>query len=160
MSDDNTVDDKEANFAALRAEKEALAEQLAALQPLAVERAVRSAGFDPDTPEGKALTRLSTVDSDADAVRSLAEELGFEAAKPPQLNPTEQAMAQVADRSAQLGSVSVSDSPSTVDDEITGLQAALAAARTAKNWDEAKAIGAQLTKLNSQKLFAQVMSHE
>lgn len=161
MSEENTTEEKtpEQSFAELRAQKEALESEL---RPLKVERAVRDAGFDPSTPEGKALSRLADIEADGEKVKALAEELGFEASKPaPSLNVNETVAATLAARGAEIASVTTSDNPATtVNDEISEVQAALNAARAAKNWDEAKALGQQLTRLNSQKMFAQVMSHE
>ena len=118
------LSDKEINFEKVReqlAEKDA---RLAELEPLAVEKAVRSAGFDPDTPAGKALARLAVPGSDADAVKSLAEELGFEAASRPVLTPTEQAAVQSADGLRDLNSVTSSDEPPTANQAIEEAQAA------------------------------------
>lgn len=160
MSEENTPNSQEENFAALRAQKEALE---AELRPLKVEKAVTSAGFDPTTPEGKALTRLALAESDVDAekVKSLAEELGFDNTPPPapKLNQTEQAMAQLADRQAQLGSVTTPDD-SANRDEIAEVQAALNAARENGDWVATKALSQKLIRLGSGKIFTQVMARD
>lgn len=148
------------NFAALRKEKEALEAQVAELTPLKVAQIVKEAGFDPDTPAGKALSRLATPDSDTEAVRNLAEELGFEAegqSAAPTLTPEEQAFQASENRKSELQSVTTSDEPDTLDDQIAEATAALSAARAAKNWEEARAIGERLTRLNSQKMFNQTL---
>lgn len=166
MSEETTTeemsDDKEQNLAALRAKAEALEAQLAALQPLAVEKAVRSAGFDPDTPAGRALARLTDSSADAETVKSLAAELGFEASTAsPKHEPTkeERAAQEFADRTSRLNSVTTSDTPLDIDGEIAATQSALNAARAAKNWDEVRAVGEQLQQLNIQKMRASVASH-
>jgi hypothetical protein len=114
--------DKEMNFSRLREQKEALEARLAELEPLAVAQAVRSAGFDPDTPEGKALSRLAQAGADAEAVKSLAEELGFEAGtRKPQLNEFQQEQWDAAQRQQALNSITSSDTPPTLESQIAEL---------------------------------------
>lgn len=126
MSDETQVsDDKEQNLAALRAKAEALEAQLAALKPLAVEKTVREAGFDPATPAGKALVRLADESADADAVKALAAELGFETAPPAERHePTqeEKATQAFADKLSQLNSVTTSDTPTDWTNKVYELQ--------------------------------------
>jgi len=119
------LSDKEMNFRKLEARAEAAEARLAELAPLAVEKAVRSAGFDPDTPEGRALTRIAASDADADAVKGLAEELGFEASKSQtQLSPNERAAQEFGNRTADLNSVTTSDEPQSLDQLIAEADAA------------------------------------
>lgn len=163
MSEENTEKtDKDQNFENLRKKAEALEARVAELEPLARAKLVAEAGFAPDTPAGKALSRLAPSDADVDAVRNLAEELGFEAAAPeekkPELSKEERAAQHFADQKADLQSVTTSDEPQTIDDDLAELQAALAKARAAGQWDEARAIGKQLTALGSQKVFSQTMN--
>lgn len=117
------------NFAELRAQKEALE---AELRPLRAEKAVVSAGFDPTTPEGKALTRLALTEADVDAdkVKGLAEELGFEASKPkPALSPNERAAQEFSGRLSDLNSVTTSDDPGNIATQIAALDQQIAQAR-------------------------------
>jgi hypothetical protein len=123
---DNTeeLSDKELNFKALREAKEALESELATLRPLAVKDAIRAAGFDPDKPEGKALARLAET-ADAESVKALAEELGFEVPTlKPELTPTEQAAVAGAQKQAALNSVTTSDGPPSSDQAIAEAEAA------------------------------------
>lgn len=152
--------DKDKNFAALREKVEALEARNSELEPLAREKLVAEAGFGPDTPAGKSLARLAPSDADVDAVKNLAEELGFEAegqAAAPTQTKEEQAFQASADKQSELQSVTQSDEPKTIDDDIAEAQAALNAARAAQNWDEARAIGKRLTQMGAQKVFAQTM---
>lgn len=128
MSEDTITeetDSKQAeNFAALREQKEALE---AELRPLRAEKAVTSAGFDPATPEGKALTRLALAESDVDAdkVKNLAEELGFETPSPKaELSKNERAAQEFAIRAADMEAVTTSDGPSGPDQAIKDAEAA------------------------------------
>jgi hypothetical protein len=126
--------DKELNFAKLRSRAEAAEARLAELEPLAIAHAVRSAGFDPDTPEGKALSRLATAGADADAVKTLAEELGFEAgSKRPQLNEFQQEQWDAAQRQQNLHSFTSPDAPPTVEAQIAELDAQIVQARNDGN---------------------------
>lgn len=167
MSEENNAEmsEKEVNFGKLKeqhaSEVDELKSQLAALQPLAVEKAVRSAGFDPDTPAGRALARLTDASADAETVKNLAAELGFEASSSQKHEPTqnERAAQEFADRTANLNSVSQSDTPVDINDQIAETESALRAARAARKWDEVRAIGEQLMQLNTQKMYASVSSH-
>lgn len=118
------------NFAALRAQKEALE---AELRPLKVEKAVRDAGFDPSTPEGKALSRLAEVDATADTVKNLAAELGFEVRSTVELNPNERAAQEFAARQADLASVTSSDALPDLNQQVA--EAENAAARGEGDWN-------------------------
>ena len=73
-----SVEDKLLNFERLREKNEALEARIAELEPLAVEKAVRDAGYNPVSPEGRTLVRLSKVGDTAATVQALAEEIGFE----------------------------------------------------------------------------------
>ena len=89
--------------------------------------AVSAAGFSPDSPEGKALHRLalSEVDVDADKVKALADELGFEIVAPkPELTATEQAAVAGSQRQQDLNSVTTSDGPPSSDQAIAEAEAA------------------------------------
>lgn len=133
MSEETQTDqtDKELNFEKLREKNEALEAQLAELSPLKVAQTVRAAGFDPDTPAGKALSRLADANSDAESVKNLAAELGFEVVDPaPVLSKEERAAQEFANRQADLGSVTTSDEPPDVATEVAELEAA-------GNWAEA-----------------------
>lgn len=111
--------DKEINFQKAREKIERLEARNAELEPLAVERAIREAGHDPFSPAGKALARIAPPGADADTVKSLAEELGFEAPpERPVLNQNERAAQEFSSRAADLASVTTSDTPPTVDDQI------------------------------------------
>lgn len=120
------LSDKELNFAKLREQKEALEARVAELSPLAVEKAVREAGFAPDTPEGKALSRLAGDNPDADAVKNLAVELGFEASPEEQKHeptPNERAAQEFADRTSELSQVTTSDEPPDLNSQIAEAEA-------------------------------------
>lgn len=163
MSEENTEKtDKDQNFEKLRQKVEALEARNAELEPLAVAKLVAEAGFAPDTPAGKALARLASSDSDVDAVRNLAEELGFEAAtedKAPVLSKEERAAQHFADKAADLQSVSTSDEPQDIDSQIADLEASLRQARAAQKWDDVRTIGNQLMQLNTQKMRLSVATH-
>lgn len=151
--------DEERNFEALRKRAEAAEARVKELSPLAVAKAVSDAGFNPDTPEGKALARLAGDNPDPESVKNLATELGFEASQEPKHEPTpnERAASEFANRQSQLNQVTVADEPEDINSEIAGLETALKAARAARNWDEARAIGEQLRNLNTRKMFDQTM---
>lgn len=139
-----TQSDKEQNFAALREKLEATEARLKELEPLAVEKAVQAAGFDPNTPEGKALSRLAGSDSDAEAVKNLATELGFEAVEqdsPPDLSPNERAAQEFAERKQELDSVTQSDEPSDLGNQIAEAEAA--AAKGEGDWSQVTALKLQ-----------------
>jgi len=133
-----------ANNANLRHQLEEANTRLAELEPLAVEKAIRSAGIDPDTPAGKALARIAPPGSDADAVKALADELGFEpGSAKPVLTATEQAALSSADHMRALNDASTSEPPVT----LVGL---IKEAEAKEDWST-------VTRLNSQ-LLAQQMA--
>lgn len=129
--------DEEKNFAALREKVETYEARIAELSPLAKEKAVREAGFNPDTPEGKALSRLAGDEADADAVKNLAVELGFEATTQdsPKHEPTkeERAAQEFADRQSHLSQTTVSDEPPT---DLEKIAEAEAKANETGDWSE------------------------
>lgn len=131
--------DKEINFQRLREKNEALEAQIAELSPLKVAQTVREAGFDPDTPAGKALSRLADASSDAESVKALAAELGFEAEAPtPALSKDERAAQEFGQRQSDLAAVTTSDIPPNMTDQI-------AEAEEAGDWN--KSVGLKLQSL-------------
>jgi len=135
MSDTDTTtetpaaSDKEANLAALRQQLEAANQKLAALEPLQRASVVREAGFDPDSPEGKALVRMVGDETDATKVTEMAAEIGW--APKQTLNPAEAATVAAAQAQDQLRQVSVGDVPA--DDIDRQIQEA----RESGNWQAA-----------------------
>lgn len=128
--------DEEKNFAALREKVETYEARIAELSPLAKEKAVREAGFNPDTPEGKALSRLAGDEADAEAVKNLATELGFEASQEEtkhEPTPNERAAQEFADRQSQLSQTTVSDEPPT---DLEKIAEAEAKANETGDWSE------------------------
>lgn len=157
MSEETT--DKDQNFEALRKKSEALEAQVAALAPLKVAQTVREAGFDPDTPAGKALSRLADAESDAEAVKNLAAELGFEVEEPQtQLTKEERAAQEFANRSRDLQSVSSSDNPPSFDDQMAELNGLIATAKAAGNHSEVRRLNQQLIAMNNQLLASQMVT--
>jgi hypothetical protein len=125
---------------------------------LKVAQTVREAGFDPDTPAGKALSRLADADSDAETVKNLAAELGFEAEPPPsELTKEERAAQEFANRKADLQSVTTPDNPPNFDDQIAELNGLIAVAKAAGNTLEVRRLNTQLVSLNN-RLLAQQMA--
>jgi hypothetical protein len=117
------------NFAALREKYEAA---VAELRPLKARDAVSAAGFNPNSPEGKALHRLALAETDVDAekVKALADELGFEVTPPkPELTPTEQAAVAGAQKQAALNTVTTSDEPADIASQIADLDQQIMKAR-------------------------------
>lgn len=113
---------QEENFAALRAQNEAL---LAELRPLRVEKAVTAAGFPVDSQAHKVLSRLATADTDVEAVKSLAEELGFEPPKPgAERTPEQRVIEQQSEIQQRLQSVTTSDEPQDLVQQIADAEAA------------------------------------
>ena len=150
--------DKELNFERLREKNEALEARNAELEPLAVARLVAEAGFAPDTPAGKALSRLTPSEADVETVRNLAAELGFEVEEPtPQLTKEERAAQEFANRSSALNSVTTSDTPPTFDDQVNELNGLIAVAKAAGNQFEVRRLNTQLVSLNN-RLLAQQMA--
>lgn len=161
MSDENqeTQTDKELNFAKVNEELKQAKARIAELSPLAVEKAVREAGFAPDTPEGKALSRLAGDNADTESVRNLAVELGFEASTQEQKHeptPNERAAQEFADRQSALNSVTQPDNPPTFADNIAELNGLIATAKAAGNHPEVRRLNQQLIALNNQLLARQM----
>jgi hypothetical protein len=125
------LSDKEMNFRKLEARAEAAEARLAELQPLAVEKLIRNAGFDPDAPgAGKALLRLVQADADVDAVKSLAEELGFEPPKPgASRTPEQRVIEEQSNIQQRLQSVTTSDEPANTASQIADLDLQIQQAR-------------------------------
>lgn len=136
-----TTEVEEGDWAKLKqahaAEVAELKEKLSTLQPLAVEKAVSQAGFNPDSPEGKALSRLADDGADSEAVKNLAVELGFEATTQdsPKHEPTkeERAAQEFADRQSHLSQTTVSDEPPT---DLEKIAEAEAKANETGDWSE------------------------
>lgn len=117
--------DKEINFAKLRDENAALKAQVAELQPLAIEKAIREAGFDPASDRGKALSlavEAGKVDAEPSKIVDLAEQT-FGWKPEPQLNPTEVAQAAAAQTSHAIQTQSGADEPPNVGDQIAEAEA-------------------------------------
>jgi len=161
--DDTDLTDKELNFKALRDEKKALEAQLAELQPLKVAQTVRAAGFDPDTPAGRALSRLADANSDVDAVWNLATELGFTTdddtspTPPATLSQNERAAQEFAQRQNALSSVVTSDTPPTFDNQVDELNKLISIAKASGNNLEVRRLNSQLIDMNN-RLLAQQMA--
>ena len=151
---DQVQSDKEANFAALRAEREALE---AELRPLKVEKAVRDAGFDPATPEGKALSKLLGSDATGEKARELAADIGWEPPQPRrELTPEERVTLAGADKIAALNASSTSDAPPNFDDLVRDAEARLKAAKNQGNTFEAQQATQEIMQLNNQLLTQQM----
>ena len=126
MSEDTTegLSDKEMNFEKLRQKTEGLEARLAELEPLAVAKAVREAGFNPDADRGKALADLVGPGATVEKVKEVAARYGWEPEPPrPVLTQTEQAALSSADRLSALNSVTTPDNPTTLVDEIKDAEA-------------------------------------
>jgi hypothetical protein len=128
MSEETTTEPTEKtpeqSFAELRTQRD---DALSELRPFRAEKAVTEAGFPLDSPEGKALRALALREDgvDADKVKNLAEEFGFETPAPKvELTPNERAAQEFANRQADLGSVTTSDEPPDVATEVAELEAA------------------------------------
>ena len=133
-----------ANNSNLRHQLEEANNRLAELEPLAVAKAVREAGFNPDADRGKALADLVGPGATVEKVKEVAARYGWEPEPPrPVLSPTEQAALSSADRLSALNSVTTPDNPTTLVDEIKAA--------------EAKGDWSLVTRLNSQ-LLAQQMA--
>ena len=146
MSEDTTegLSDKEMNFEKLRQKTEGLEARLAELEPLAVAKAVREAGFNPDADRGKALADLVGPGATVEKVKEVAARYGWEPEPPrPVLTATEQAALSSADRLSALNSVTTSEPPVTLVSQIKEA--------------EAKGDWSTVTRLNSQ-LLAQQMA--
>jgi hypothetical protein len=121
------MDDQEKNWRAMEERMKTLEAENAALRPLSIEKAVTSAGFGLDTPEGKALRALALKEEnvDADKVKNLAEELGFETPAPKaELTANERAAQEFSARAADLNAVTASDGPPGTDQAIQEAEAA------------------------------------
>lgn len=114
-TDGQQESDADRNFRLLREQNEALRAENETLRPLRIEKAIREAGFDPDSPEGKALARMAPTEVDADAVKTLAGEIGFEA--PQQMTAAQQEAATQAKVAGEVGKVASGDSPPTTEDK-------------------------------------------
>lgn len=128
MSEETTeqqeLTDKELNFEKLRQKNEELEAQIQSLAPLKVAQTIRDAGFDPDSPDGKALSRLVDQTADVDKVKEVAADIGFEPPEPKaELSETEQAVQAGADKVAALNQVTSSDGPPDDAAEIQELEA-------------------------------------
>jgi hypothetical protein len=144
--------DKEMNFANLRSQKEALEAELAALRPLKTAQTVKEAGFDPDSPAGKALTRLA-ADSDVEGVKSLAAELGFEVGNiERQPTAVEAAAVAAGDQFASFNQTTTSDEPVDVNGQIAELQAQIHQMRS--QGQNTSALVSKMISLETQKAVA------
>lgn len=107
------VSDKEINFQKLREQKEALEAELASLRPLQTKETLRQAGFDPDTPEGKALSvaiKAGEVEANPDQIVAYAgSEFGWE--PKPRLTETEATQVEGSKRLEAVRQVTQSDGP-------------------------------------------------
>lgn len=117
--------DKEINFQKLREQKEALEAELAELRPLRVKETLREAGFDPSTPEGKALAlavEAGKVEADSSLI---AEYAGSEFGWQPKtaLTPTEASQVEGSQRLAAARAASTSDGPPDVRQQIAEAEA-------------------------------------
>src|SRR3990167_4040831 len=133
-----------ANNANLRHQLEEANTRLAELEPLAVAKAVREAGFNPDADRGKALADLVGPGATVEKVKEVAARYGWEPEPPrPVLTQTEQAALSSADSLRTLNSVTTSEPEVTLVSQIKEA--------------EAKGDWATVTRLNSQ-LLAQQMA--
>lgn len=129
MSDEVTTEttetDQEKNWRAMEERVKALEAENTELRPLAVAKAVKEAGFDPDSDKGRVLADLLGDQRDKEKVLEVAAKYGWEPQEPaPVLNENERVAASLAERTAQLNSVTSSDTPPSLDQMIAEAQEA------------------------------------
>src|SRR5690606_33369140 len=126
---------KEYNSAQIRSQLEAANAELEELRPLKFQKAIRDAGFDPDSDKGKALlvaVEAGKVEAAADQVKDYASSF-FGWNPEPALSPTEQTQVDGASRLEGLNQATGSHVPPATD-----LQAQIAEAEA--NGDHMRAM--------------------
>jgi hypothetical protein len=107
------------NFQALEELIKGLKAENDELRPLQREKTLREAGFDPDSDRGIALEfaiKAGELEATTEAISEFASARGWD--PKPVLTEIEAAQVSAATQGRQIQTASVSDSPTTIDDDI------------------------------------------
>lgn len=120
-----------ANNAALRKQLEEAQAQIAELSAFKVNEVVRSVGLDPNQGNGLALKQLLGSDASEEKAQELVTQFGWQAAVSEKHEQTkeERAAMHAADSLSQLNSVTVSDKPLDLANQIADLDQQIVQAR-------------------------------